>query len=98
MVVICVAARGQDVGYLLGRGMSVCVCVCVCVCLNHETTQTAIMIRIFIYLHSPFAEHTCKLLDFVLHSWELWQETEPNQWGGSGADTAVNSLRSDCVP
>ena len=53
------------------------------------------MIRIFIYLLSPFAEDTCKLLDLVLHSWELWQETEPNQWGGSRADTAAqaNTLR-----
>ena len=53
------------------------------------------MIRIFIYLLSAFAEHTCKLVDLVLHSWELWQETEPNQWGESGADTAAqaNTLR-----
>ena len=29
MVVICVDARGQDEGYLLGLGMCVCVCVCV---------------------------------------------------------------------
>ena len=53
MVVICVAARGQDVGYLLGRGMSVCVCVCVCVCvsepLDHADSNHDSYIYIFAF-------------------------------------------------
>ena len=47
MVVICVDARGQDEGYLLGRGMCVCVCVCVSESLAHADRNHDSYIYIF---------------------------------------------------
>ena len=47
MVVICVDARGQDEGYLLGLGMCVCVCVCVSESLAHADRNHDSYIYIF---------------------------------------------------